>query len=282
MNKIKGLILVFLALTVSLGTMAQSSYEDWTYPSTAVKERKVIPHRYIREANVKYYKRVHRVIDTREKQNLIMHWPRNPFYRVITEAAYKGEGAEGGIRAFRNDSLSSFYTPDELKERGGSEFVTTIADWRYPDDPYAFKDTTMLIQFKPEDIKKYRIMEDWVFDHTYSDFRANIIAIAPLFEQSSSGIALGEVPLFWVKMAELREILVNQELFNPYNDAARMSFDDFFEMRMFNSYIVKESNVWDMDIKYFEEFKDDGIAALLESDRIKNDLFIFEHDLWEY
>jgi gliding motility associated protien GldN len=282
MNKIKGLILVFLALSVSLGSMAQSSYEDWTYPSTAVKERKVIPHRYIREANVKYYKRVHRVIDTREKQNLIMHWPRNPFYRVITEAAYKGEGAEGGIRAFRNDSLSSFYTPDELKERGGSEFVTTIADWRYPDDPYAFKDTTMLIQFKPEDINKYRIMEDWVFDHTYSDFRANIIAIAPLFEQSSSGIALGEVPLFWVKMAELREILVNQELFNPYNDAARMSFDDFFEMRMFNSYIVKESNVWDMDIKYFEEFKDDGIAALLESDRIKNDLFIFEHDLWEY
>ncbi len=283
MNLRKGLILVLLAIFANVEEgWAQSSYEDWTYPSTAVKERKVIPHRYIREANVKFYRRVHRVIDAREKQNLVMHWPRNPFYRVITDAAYKGEGAEGGIRAYRNDSLISFYTPDELKEKGGSEFVTTIQDWRYPDDPYATKDTTLLIPFEPADIKKYRIMEDWVFDHTYSDFRATIIAIAPLFEQTASGISLGEVPLFWAKMADLREILVNQEVFNPYNDAARLSFDDFFEMRMFNSYIVKESNVWDMDIKYFEEFKDDGLAALLESERIKNDLFIFEHDLWEY
>jgi hypothetical protein len=30
------------------------------------------------------------------------------------------------------------------------------------------------------------------------------------------------------------------------------------------------------------EFKDDGIMALLESDRIKNELFVFEQDLWEY
>jgi hypothetical protein len=51
---------------------------------------------------------------------------------------------------------------------------------------------------------------------------------------------------------------------------------------MFSSYIVKESNVYDMDINLFEEFKDDGIAAQLESDRIKNDLFILEHDLWQY
>ena len=75
---------------------------------------------------------------------------------------------------------------------------------------------------------------------------------------------------------------VNQEIFNPYNDAARLSFDDWFEMRMFSSYIVKESNVWDDDIKYYEENQDNPFASLLKSEAIKNDLFIFEHDLWEY
>ena len=88
--------------------------------------------------------------------------------------------------------------------------------------------------------------------------------------------------MFWVKMNDLRPILAQMEVFNAKNDAARLSFDDWFQMRQFNSFIVKESNMYDIDIKYFDEFKDDGIAALLESDRIKNDLFIFEHDLWEY
>jgi hypothetical protein len=61
-----------------------------------------------------------------------------------------------------------------------------------------------------------------------------------------------------------------------------MSFDHWFQMRQFSSYIVKESNMYDLDIAGLEEFRDDGVEALLESDRIKNELFILEHDLWEY
>jgi hypothetical protein len=53
-------------------------------------------------------------------------------------------------------------------------------------------------------------------------------------------------------------------------------------MRLFASHIVKEHNVFDAAIADLDPFRDDPIAALLESDRIKNDLFILEHDLWEY
>lgn len=279
------ILILLLFIGGGMQVFAQSHLEEWNYEKTGVAERKVIPHRYAREANVKFAKRIHRVIDTREKQNLIMHWPRNAFYKIIYEAALKGPSKEGGVQAYTNgDSLDrgSIYTEDEIMTRGGQEFVTQVQDPEFPDDPYMLIDTVIQIEFEPESIKKYRILEDWIFDYNYSDFRSRIIAIAPLFNQVASGIELGEVPLFWVKMDDLRPILVNQELFNPINDAARMSMDDWFEMRMFSSYIVKESNVWDMDIKYFEEFRDDGLAALLESERIKNDLFIFEHDLWEY
>jgi gliding motility associated protien GldN len=206
-----------------------------------------------------------------------MDWPRSPFYRVIHDNVMNGK-----LKPYRNDSLSSIYTPEEILKRGTREFTTTVQDPNYPDDPSATKDTTIVINFDASTIKKYRIMEDWIFDHNYSDFRAKIIAIAPLFKPIFAGVELGEQPIYWVKMEELRPIIVNVELFNTMNDAARLSYDDFFQMRMFSSYIVKESNVYDMDINLFEEFKDDGIAAQLESDRIKNDLFILEHDLWQY
>jgi len=276
-----GIMAFVLVSTVAVG---QSHEEDWTYDKTAVVERKVIPHRFTREANVKFHKRIHRIIDTREKQNLVMHWPRNPFYKIIYDAALAGPNKEGGVTCYTSDSLSlgMMYTEDEVKERGGSEFVTQIQNPENPDDEYDLIDTVMKIPFESREIKKYRIMEDWVFDYNYSDFRARIIAIAPLFNLTSSGIDLGETALFWVKMDELRAILVNVEVFNPYNDAARISFDDWFEMRMFSSYIVKESNEWDSDIKDYEEYKDDGLEALLRAEEIKNDLFIFEHDLWEY
>ena len=51
-----------------------------------------------------------------------------------------------------------------------------------------------------------------------------------------------------------------------------------FEARMFQSYIYKESNVYDRAVQDYAT----GIDGLLESDRIKNDIFIFEHDLWNY
>ena len=82
--------------------------------------------------------------------------------------------------------------------------------------------------------------------------------------------------------ADVRSILVNMEVFNRQNDAARLTYDDWFEQRMFSSYIVKEANPYDAAIKEFSDFKDDGVAALLESERIKNELFEKEHDLWEY
>jgi gliding motility associated protien GldN len=275
----KFLIVLMSFLFIGLGANAQvSKFEDYTYPHTAVKERKAVPYRYIREANVKWSKRIHRIIDVREKQNKIMHWPRNPFYLIVWNSAMNGV-----LTAYRNDSLTSIKTPEDIDKEISIESTVMVPNPDNPDDPYDLVPTTVSEKYDPKKITKYRLMEDWIFDYNYSDFRARIIAIAPLWRPlTESGIELQETQLFWLKMDDLRPILANEEIFNTKNDAARMSFDHWFQMRMFNSYIVKESNMYDLDIAYFEDFRDDGVAALLESDRIKNDLFILEHDLWEY
>ena len=46
---------------------------------------------------------------------------------------------------------------------------------------------------------------------------------------------------------------------------------------MFSSYIHKETNVYDRQVDSYEK---NGVRALIESERIKEDIRNFEHDLW--
>jgi gliding motility associated protien GldN len=128
-------------------------------------------------------------------------------------------------------------------------------------------------------ITQYQIKEDWFFDKQRSQRYVRIIGICPMMEDyDDNGLKRGMKPLFWIYFPELRYVLANQAVFNRSNDAQRMSFDDLFEKRMFSGYVVKEANVYD---RYISEYAK-NIDALLESEDIKNDLFLMEHDLWHY
>ena len=86
-------------------------------------------------------------------------------------------------------------------------------------------------------------------------------------------------PLFWIRYDEVRDVLATHEAFTAGNDAQRISFDDLFMQRRFSSIIFGESNV------YNDRFISDytvGKYTLFEAERIKEELFTFEHDLWEY
>jgi gliding motility associated protien GldN len=125
-------------------------------------------------------------------------------------------------------------------------------------------------------------MEDWIFDYKYSEMRPRIIAIAPLYQEKINGVTY-ELPLFWLKMDDLRPTLAKSEVYNRYNDVMRISWDDLFNhYRLFDSYIVKQTDWDDKYIAQKTEFQQDGLGALIEAENIKNDLFIFEHDLWEF
>lgn len=283
MNKVRILwstsIILLAVLCSSLTADAQTEYGDFTYEKKVIKERKIVPYPPLREADVMYAMRIHRVIDTREKINVIMKWPRNPLYRIIYESATTGYGS-APVTAYSNDSLISFYTAEEVLSRGGEEEVIEVCpDPDYPDYCY---DSTVINPFRPSDITRYKIMEDWIFDKQRSMFFVRIIAIAPLFDHIFAGVDLGEKELFWTKWDDIKKVLVSQEIFNRHNDAMRLNYLDFFEMRMFTSYVVKESNAFDNAIAEFEEFKTNPFEALLEAEKIKSQLFEWEHDLWSW
>ncbi len=72
--------------------------------------------------------------------------------------------------------------------------------------------------------------------------------------------------------------LLNQLYLTGNNGAERRTYDEIFWKRVFGSYITKEENVYDREIADYAV----GMDALLEAERIKNELSEFEHSLWEF
>jgi len=291
MNQLFRKLLIGLFLLTSGVNLlsAQGVYDDFIYTRQAVTERKVVPWPYLREADVFWAKRITRIIDVREKQNKCMQWPKDPLNLILYNSVLSGK-----LIPYKNDSLSSSYTVEEFLSFGAdTSYPKNIIDPNGdPEDPFNQRTDTVVDRLDPLKITKFKIVEDWIFDKKESRMFVRIIAIAPQYKPKFAGQEVkNEQDLCSLKYHrdsndpdknDIRDIMVNKEVFNRSNDAARITFDDWFEQRLFSSYIIKEANQYDNDINQFAEFKDNGIASLLESDKIKNDLFLMEHDLWEY
>ncbi len=161
--------------------------------------------------------------------------------------------------------------PNDVARIGAGSDTIPLTDL----DGNYVKDTVMTREFDPTKVSKYRVKEDWFFDEETSTMQVRIMSIAPLYYDDE---IQQDIPMFWAYYPTLRNVLVKQEVFNPRNDAVRLTWDDLFEIRLFGSYVYKESNVFDRRIQDYAT----GIDALRESDRVKDDIFNFEHDLWSY
>ena len=131
------------------------------------------------------------------------------------------------------------------------------------------------ISFKDRmiNVSRMRIKEDWYFDKKLSQFLVRIIAIGPLVVEED-----GLSQVCWIPYEDSREVLANALAFNRNNSAQRRTYDEILQKRIFDSYIVKEENVYDRYINSYAF----NIDALYESERIKNEMFDFEQSLWEY
>jgi gliding motility associated protien GldN len=165
-------------------------------------------------------------------------------------------------------ALKSLVYPDEDSLIMGDDgFMETV---------YPPSDT---LWFKSKDIVQYNIKEQVFVDKERSVQETRILGIAPMvYARDNNGNITGFRELFWLYFPQCRYVFQNFFVHSAQNDAQRMSFDDLFWKRKFTSYIVKESNLYDRDIDTYKA----GVDALLESEKIKADIFNFEHDLWSF
>lgn len=164
-----------------------------------------------------------------------------------------------------------------LTDENGDPIEITLPDgtktFKYPPADTVWIDS--------KEVVKYHIKEDWFFDKERSVLDVRILGIAPVvykYDPSNKNQIIGMEEKFWLYFPHCRYIFNNYFVYNEQNDAQWMSFDDLFWKRQFSSTIFKESNVFDRGIEKYRS----GIDALMESEKITEEIRNFEHDLWHF
>jgi len=279
----KNIILSILIFTMllsfdSIGQIIDDAPIDGLFATEEMYVKEPIPNPSIRRADVMWKKRVWREIDFRQKFNQKFYFPIDPqqnwksFIVTVLDALKEGE-----FTAYDISNTDELLVPLTYNEIVARETFEDHRVMRRPYPPYEEYDTIIYTEFDPTKVMRLRIKEDWYFDRQRSQMMVRIQALCPVMIKERNGEEI-TLPLFWVSYPEARNVFAHSLVFNDYNSAMRLSYDEIFWKRLFNSYIYKEENVYDRRISQYST----GVDALLEAERIKIEMQSFEEDLWEY
>ena len=252
---------------------------------------------------------VYRIIDMRYKQNYQLYFPtksddadyRNLF-KVITDAVVDGlpiyeKNMETIKPDFKQDPISRKSIP--------TMFMADDPMADYSDDPTHFdimESDAMLIHYDSiadelsfhfypfekmvRNQLKYLIQEVVFFDKHTSRLHTKIMGIAPLqsdliMTRDSSDImaSLRESIMFWIPFDKLRPYIAMQYAIPNRNEVKRVTYDEFFQKRLFTAYIVGEGNMYN---RWIPDYARSEEEVKKEQARIATELLNFEQDLWEY
>ena len=276
MKKIR-LVLLFTSCITALFSQNLETTDalkplDGVVDHTENMPMKALPYPPLRAADILWEKRIWRVIDTRQKMNLNFRYPEMPLFSILEK-----EIMEGRITAYSpdDDRFTSPMTSNEVFNELNT--IDTLPIY----DPMTGDAELQIItnQMDPNDVKFYRLKEIWYFDTRTSTLKVRILGIAPIIEvRDENGNVKYKKPLFWLYYPHCRDVLASHEVFNSGNDFSRRTWEDLFEMRFFASYIIKENNV--MTDRLEDLYS--GREILLKADEIEQEIFTYEHDLWEH
>ncbi len=274
---------------IKLDTPRKSLRNDASIELNLVKDRTPLAYEHIREDDAVYRQRVWRELDVHEKMNLPFVYKASEdngnqrFINILLNLIHAGN-----VTAFDASVDDRFTTPMTFRQIAesmvGKPKIIQIPDMSIdPDGSKGLtKDTTITEEFNPDQVERYMIKEEWVFDKESSRMYVRILGIAPertIYEPDGSFRAV--LPIFWVYYPDLRPSLAKYEAYNGKNFGSRMSWEELFESRMFSSRIIK-STIDNPGDNYINAYIKDPILDLLEGDKIKEKVFNYEQDLWSY
>ncbi len=267
-----------MAIGVTSFSQVLEPPRDGLFDKVHTPSRRVVPYASLREADVMWAKRIWRKIDLREKQNQTIFYPpeptngRNSLINIIRDAII----TDNTLIAY-DPFLDDFKVPltaAEVASKGAGLDTVEVQD---PNPPYDIIQKAVERPFNPANVKQYLVKEDWFFDKQRSVMDVRILGICPVMEVYKDGEFRGVSNMFWVYFPDLRYVLINEEIYNPYNFGQTITYEDVFMQRRFSSFIYKEDNVFDRRIEDYMT----GIDALLEAEEIKNKIRLWESELWE-
>ena len=204
---------------------------DGAYEKVTLKEREIIAYDHLREADIKWKKRLWRVIDFQEKLNLPFAHPKMGLVNILHEAAKKGE-----IEVYQSSEAGEVFKEpmnvQDVAQIGAS--IDTVSRVNFETGLEERVVTTNT--FNPETVKKLRIKEDWLFDIETSTMVVRILGLSFMREKyNEAGEYVADIPMYWIYYPDVRKILATNQVYNIKNDANTTSWEDIFEMRYINS-----------------------------------------------
>jgi len=256
---------------------------DGVYTKRTTIERKPAPLPLVREADAVWSRTVWRTIDLREKANQHFYYPTRVIQQRYNLFNVLLKGIEGKIiTAFDPDVTEGEFAKPIDYNQVKQQFGDSVKKIQVIDiDTNAARDSVVSAEIPVQEVKQLEIKEVWYFDKQKSTLQVRILGICPIrvYKKEPTDTAYVRKKLFWVYYPEIRPLLAKNESLNGFNGARSLSFDDLFLTRKFDGYIVKEENTYNN--RAISDYAK-GEYAAKESDRIKNSIFNYEQDLWEY
>lgn len=268
------------------------------------------PHR---KDDIAWHRSVYRVIDMRYKQNFQLYYPTTSEHRqyrslfhVMLKAiqdgmpVYERSSEMGDIKPYFNmppisrEAIPMLLNTDRTGEGDANIATSDAMLLNYDSTTQEMRFNNYSYQVFVRNQLKYLIQEVIFFDVHYSRLFSKIVAIAPLHADNTTyydGMPVTEALygqiLFWVPFDSFRPYMAKQYMIpRGNNDIERVTFDEFFVKKLYSSYLVGASNVYDRMIPDYVPYSEDAeeyhAEILKEQERIETELLNFEQDLWEY
>jgi gliding motility associated protien GldN len=255
-------------------------------------EKEPMAYPTIRENDVIWETVIWREIDMKEKFNQFMYFPtgdRGTQGRVSLVSLLYNAAKDGAFEVYDNDDMLEALDWEAALRKVASQETKPIETGELDEDDNPItKDSVFFSDdFDASTAKKIRLKEYWYIDKHDTRQKVRIVGLAFVFDKTTYQ-AGKETPVpncesFWIPMNDLRvrKVLVNADAFDENNDVIENSYDNVFVQRYFDSYITRESNVYNRPIAGKDGYLT-GEDAILESQRIEDKIFEIESDMWEY
>lgn len=297
MKKVLFCLSIFLFATGIYTANAQSiidadedhNFNDF-YKKDQVLGREAMPYAYLREADVVWEHLVWRTIDFREKFNQFFYFPTDPkkdtqgrknLCNVLMEAWERGD-----IEGYETDDMFSSNVVDYQTTLSRMTRSDTMIVYEYDEygDETASHSQVVTDDFKPGEVYSLKIKEAWYIDKQDTRQKVRILAFALVYnfcrDRGEDGRVCEPVEICWFPMNDMRvrNVLVKALAYDEHNTHAERSYDDIFIDRYFDSFCTRESNVMNRKIQDYLT----GTDAIIESQRIEDEIWNIESDMWEY
>lgn len=236
-------------------------------------------YRAILDKDIMFKKTVWRRLDLKEKQNKAFMTSGRELPTLIMEYIKRGK-----IKAYSSDSLDDgkVLTMDEFKAKLKDPNAGDIGDTA---GMSADEIKQLLGQNTDIDTKLMTLVdlkEDVIFDRKRSRMYYDIMSITVYIPASLNPRGF-DMPVATVKYKELADNFKKDKRaawFNRENDAEHRNYVDAFDLRLFNSFLIKVSNPEDELI--IDTYGGDQRAGRYGAEKAAMDLLEYENNLWEF